>query len=283
MKCLICGEQMRHLRPWLLGCSSCGFGASNLTAGAGRGIEGLDILRRRNFATLCERLSERYGLAGKKILEVGCAEGWFLEEAQRRGAVVCAIEPSLPHAEMSRAKGFNVTDGFFPYDMSMTGTFDFIVFNDVFEHLPNPVEALARCEALLDLGGVLVLNVPSNRGVIYLLGCLLSKLGQPGTLERLWQKGFPSPHLSYFNQATLRRFVDRYSGLRHVGTFPLDTLVAEGLRERIEASHRGIAGGIIYAGLRLALPLFRWLPADIVVGVFEKPTNQDFAYSSLKR
>jgi SAM-dependent methyltransferase len=237
----------------------------------------LETLRRRNFATLCERLNERYGLEGKKILEVGCAEGWFLEEARRCRAIACAIEPSLPHAEMSRAKGFNVTDGFFPNDMSAAGKFDIIVFNDVFEHLPDSVGALERCNELLEPGGVLVLNVPSNLGVIYRLGNLLAKLGKPGTLERLWQKGFPSPHLSYYNPATLRRFVERYSALRHVDTFPLDTLIAEGLWERIEASHPGMAGKIIYAGLRLALPMFRQLPADIVVGIFEKPSNREAA------
>ena len=270
MKCAVCNGQMRQMQPWLYVCSDCGFGASSLTAGGGRGIEGLATLRRRNFATLCEWLNERYVLNGKKVLEVGCAEGWFLEEARYRGMIGCAIEPSLPHAEMSRTKGFDVIDGFFPDDIDASGMFDFIVFNDVFEHLPNPVSALLRCEELLEPGGVLVLNLPSNRGAFYRLSALLARVGRPGPLERLWQKGFPSPHLTYFNPATLRRFVDRYTGLRHVGTFCLDTFVADGLWERIKTSHPGIAGRIIYTGLCLTLPMMRLLPADIVVGVFEK-------------
>jgi len=259
------------MQPWLYACSNCGFGTSSLTAGGGRGIEGLETLRRRNFATLCEWLNERFALAGKKLLEVGCAEGWFLEEARNRGMIVFAIEASLPHAEISRAKGFDVTDGFFPDDIDAQGLFDFIVFNDVFEHLPNPVSALARCEELLEPGGALILNLPSNRGIFYRLGSLLARVGRPSSLERLWQKGFPSPHLTYFNPTTLRRFVDRYTRLRHVGTFSLDTFEVEGLWERIKTSHPGIAGRIIYTGLRMALPVMRLLPADIVVGVFEKP------------
>ena len=263
---------MKEIQPWLYSCLSCGFCASTLTAGGGRGIEGLETLRRRNFAKLCNKLSESYALSGKKLLEVGCAEGWFLEEARRRGMIVSAIEPSIPHAEMSRIKGFDVTTGFFPDDIIALGKFDFIVFNDVFEHLPDPKAALTRCEALLAPGGVLVLNLPSNHGLIYRLASLLARNGQLTLLERLWQKDFPSPHLSYFNPAALQRFVDRYSRLRHIDTFFLDTFVAEGLEVRIKASHAGIIGIFIYMGLRLILPVIRLFPADIIVGVFEKPS-----------
>ncbi len=260
MKCIVCNGQMQQMQPWLYLCSNCGFGASSLTAGGGRGIDGLETLRRRNFATLCGWLNERYALTGKKVLEVGCAEGWFLQEARYRGMIVCAIEPSPPHAEMSRAKGFDVTDGFFPDDIDASGMFDFIVFNDVFEHLPNPVSALAQCEELLKPGGVLVLNLPSNCGIFYRLGSLLARVGRPSPLERLWQKGFPSPHLSYFNPITLSRFVDSYTRLRHVSTFRLDTFVADGLWDCIKTSRPGIVGKIIYVGLRLALPMMRYFP-----------------------
>lgn len=273
MKCVVCDGKMLQRQPWLYICPDCGFGASNLAAGGGRGIAGLETLRRKNFVTLCGWLNERYSLAGKKVLEVGCAEGWFLEEARSRGMIGCAIEPSRPHAEMSRAKGFDVIEGFFPDDIDTAARFDFIVFNDVFEHLPDPVSALAHCEEMLEPGGVLVLNLPSNRGIFYRLGAVLASLGQLGPLERLWQKGFPSPHLTYFNPVTLRRFVDRFTGLRHVGTLSLATFVAQGLWERVETSHPGIGGRLIYAGLRLALPVIQLLPADIVVGVFEKPVR----------
>jgi SAM-dependent methyltransferase len=186
--------------------------------------------------------------------------------------IVSAIEPSIPHAEMSRIKGFDVTTGFFPEDVSAPDKFDFIVFNDVFEHLPDPKAALTRCEALLAPGGVLVLNLPSNHGLIYRLASLLARNGQLTLLERLWQKDFPSPHLSYFNPDVLQRFVDRYSRLRHIDTFYLDTFIAEGLEARIKATHDGIIGSFIYMGLRVILPVIRLFPADIIVGVFEKPS-----------
>ncbi len=273
LKCTACNRKMKEIKPWLYSCMSCGFCASNLTAGEGRGIEGLETLRRRNFTKLCNRLSKNYILTGKRLLEVGCAEGWFLEEAKNRGMIVSGIEPSIPHAEISRNKGFEVITDFFPEDIYKFGEFDFIVFNDVFEHLPDPKAAIKRCEELLAPGGVLVINLPSNHGFFYLLASLLARIGRNTLQERLWQKGFPSPHLSYFNPIALIRFIDRHTRFRHKDTFSLDTLDSDGLEVRIKASHGGIVGWSIYLGLKLLLPVIQLLPADIIAAVFEKPSE----------
>lgn len=270
MKCQVCNSEMAQKEPWFFLCPSCGFAASILTAGSGRGIGGLEALRRKNFSSLLERLARSYDLAGKSLLEVGCAEGWFLEAARDRQMNVSAIEPSQPHAHMARTKGFAVTEGFFPADLPQGGRFDYIVFNDVFEHLPNPAEAIRVCEQRLLPGGVLVLNLPSNQGVIYRIATLLAKFGRKSILERLWQKGLPSPHLSYFNPRALERFVSTNTSLRHVQTFALASISADGLRERINASHKGMVAGVINIFLLLALPLLAILPPDITVAVFEK-------------
>jgi SAM-dependent methyltransferase len=270
MKCIVCQNQLTEQLPWLFRCDCCGFNASTLVAGSGRGIDGLEILRRKNFRRLCDRLEGRWVLRGKSVLEVGCAEGWFLDEALRRGMVAKAIEPSSPHAEYARSRGFDVVTGYFPDDLGLDQRFDFVVFNDVFEHLPDPVRAIKHCQELLRPGGVLVLNLPSNNGVIYRMANLIAKFGRAATLERLWQKGFPSPHLSYFNPSTIKRFVTQQTDLDHVSTFPLDAVVAEGLGDRIEASHPGPMGKVLSIGLVLAIPILNILPSDIIVGVFQK-------------
>lgn len=270
MDCVVCGAQMNAKREWLFNCSSCGFASSSLEAGSGRGIGGLESLRRHNFRKLLSQVATKFSLDGKSLLEVGCAEGWFLDEAKARGMNVIAIEPSVEHADLARSNGFKVLDGFFPDAAPADGKFDFIVFNDVFEHLPEPIEAIQSCEALLKPGGVLVLNLPSNKGIVYRLGSILNSFGMASTLDRLWQKGFPSPHLTYFNAGTLQRFVGAKTKLGHVETFSLDTIVADGLLERIQASHRGIVSWVLYLVVLLALPLVKILPSDIIVGVFQK-------------
>ena len=271
VKCIVCDTQMLAQEEWLFNCPSCGFSASKLSAGSGRGIGGLESLRRHNFTKLIGRLAKRYTLADKSLFEVGCAEGWFLEEAERNGMNVSAIEPSSPHAEMARSNGFQVKEGFFPADTTGKSQYDFVAFNDVFEHLPDPPGAITRCEELLRPGGVLLLNLPSNDGVMYRIGNMLAKMGKLSTLERLWQKEFPSPHLTYFNSSTLRRFVCEKTNLKHIDTFSLDTIAADGLLQRIHASHPGIKGWVICSALLIALPIFKFLPPDIIVGIFEKP------------
>lgn len=268
-KCVVCQNQLTEQLPWLFRCNSCGLNASSLVAGSGRGIEGLEAVRRKNFRKMCNWLEQCWVLSGKSVLEVGCAEGWFLEEAVRRGMTVKAIEPSAAHAEYSRSKGFDVINGFFPDDVDLEQQFDFVIFNDVFEHLPDPVKAIHHSEALLRQGGVLVLNLPSNRGVLYRLAEFFAKFGNRTILERLWQKGFSSPHLFYFNASTLRRFIKQQTLLEHIKTFTLDTIVPDGLSERVSASHSRWRG-ILNIGLLCAIPVLKILPADIIVGVFQK-------------
>ena len=274
MICFLCGAKMKARRIWLFNCPSCGIESSNLKAGSGRGIGGLESLRRHNFSAMMDRIEKHYSLSNKSVLEVGCAEGWFLEEARARGLRVIAIEPSTEHAEIARAKGFKVLDGYFPQSAPSETKFDFVVFNDVFEHLPDPQGAIESCHGLLNPGGALVLNLPSNTGIVYRVASLLDRLGMSSTLDRLWQKDFPSPHLTYFNADTLRRFVTSNTELRHVETLPLDTIVSDGLSERIRASHRGLTGWMLHTILLLALPFVRILPADIIVGIFEKPAER---------
>jgi len=268
--CEACGGRQSQSHDWILHCPSCGFLASTLTPGAGTGVEGLEALRKHNYARLLDRLETLRPLQGARILEVGCAWGWFLAAARERGASVQGIEPERANAELARAAGLPVEVGYFPADLEASGPFDAIVFNDVFEHIPQPSALLGPLEALLAPDGLLVINLPSSAGALFRLARTLDRVGVHGPFERLWQKGFPSPHISYFNPNNLRLLVERHSGLRRALEFPLDSVLREGLSERIGSSHRGLAGTLMLAGIwtmSFVLPL---LPSDIHVGVFRR-------------
>ncbi len=196
-RCPVCGQGFVQHKSWLVRCAACGFLASTLAPGAGTGIEGLDALRRANFENVLDRLEQHRKLAGLRLLEVGCSTGLFLEVAARRGADVQGIEPELKNALFSRKKGLRVQSGFFPQDLDDRGRYDIIAFNDVFEHLPDPVESLKAVEQLLRPFGIAILNLPSSDGVLYKTATLLDRVGYGAPLERLWQKGLPSPHVSH--------------------------------------------------------------------------------------
>lgn len=271
--CPVCAGPLRPFKPWLLVCGGCGFERSTLTAGGGTGIEGLEALRRENFERLLDRLASRADLRKGRALEVGPADGWFLEAAARRGVRVRGIEPDRALAESARARGLDVETGFFPDDLRDKGPYALIVFNDVFEHLPDPAAMFRRAADLLEPGGLLAINLPSSRGALYRLAKLLARAGLDAPLERMWQKGLPSPHLSTFDPANLRRLAAASAGFEPVDAFALRTITRAGLRARIASTHRGPAGAVLFAGVWLLS--FVYVPplalSDIFTGVFRKP------------
>lgn len=271
--CEVCGGAMRRLKDWLFRCPACGFLASTLTPGPGTGIEGLEQLRRENFELLIDHLDRLGGLDGKRLLEVGSAWGWFLEAASRRGALVRGIEPEVANAELSRSKGFEVEVGLFPGDLVDKGPYDIIIFNDVLEHIPQPGHVMRAVANLLSPGGIAVVNLPSSKGMLYRIARLMDRIGLSGPYDRLWQKGFPSPHISYFNPANLCRLVEQDAHLVQVATYSLPSLSRTDLWPRIRSSHSGMAGFAMFAGVWLLSFVVDSLPADIHVAVFRKPTS----------
>ena len=272
MQCIICDSQMRQRTKWAWHCTKCHFWRTNLQAGVGRGVEGLETLRRENFKILCKWLERIAPLERKSCLEIGCAEGWFLDEIKKYVARCQGIEPSKV-AQTALDAGHDVKVGLFPNVLNDGASFDLIIYNDVFEHLPNPIEALRDCEQRLNPGGLLVLNLPSSNGLFFWLSLVLLKCGQSSVFDRLWQKDLPSPHLSYFNPKNLTDFINRYSGLSLICSLPLPSIGQKGMKERVSASHKGLTGYIIYLGLVVWLPIIKLLPSDIFVLVFQKPSS----------
>ncbi|MEM9764572.1 MAG: class I SAM-dependent methyltransferase [Pseudomonadota bacterium] len=264
---------MRVERSGIAACIVCGFQCSELQSGAGTGIEGLETLRRRNFERLLTRIETRRPLRGAKLLEVGCTKGWFLEAASRRGAECFGIEPEEANAVVARDAGFTVESAFFPGTAAVHGPFDLIVFNDVLEHIPSPDKVMKTTASLLAPGGLAVVNLPSSDGVLYRIASLAARVGQDELYWRLWQRGFASPHISYFNPANLRMMTQRHTALQEVDTFRLKTVSRDGLRERVHSSHSGIAGDIVFSGVWALSFVLDYLPPDIHVAIFENTAN----------
>jgi SAM-dependent methyltransferase len=261
---------MRLLKPWLWHCNGCGFLASSLSPNAGAAFDELELLRRQNFEILLNRLERIRPMQGLTLLEVGCDTGLFLEAAGRRGAQVLGMEPERKKGAIAHSKGFNVAEGFFPDTLADGSTYDVIAFNDVFEHLPNPKAALQQCEARLNAGGLLILNLPSSCGIIFLAARLLDRLGFVGPLERLWQKNFPSPHLSYFNPQNLCVLVEKSANLDLVHQSSLKSVTARGLKPRIRMSIKEPLATAVHLGLLPLVALQRILPSDICLQIYRK-------------
>jgi SAM-dependent methyltransferase len=230
----------------------------------------LKALRRENNAAIIAAVSVLVppGSGRPRLLDVGSAHGWFLEQARERFQVL-GIEPDEAVAARARASGLPVRVGYFPDALCDNERFDGIVFNDCIEHIPAIDAALVSCRERLSSGGLLVLNLPSTNGVFYRLSRLLARVGFGGPFDRMWQKGLPSPHVHYFDEAGLRRVVERH-GFERVLSFALPSLRAAGLLQRLRFTGNTSRPMLYlkYIALIAAIPVLRVLPSDIMVGVF---------------
>jgi 2-polyprenyl-3-methyl-5-hydroxy-6-metoxy-1,4-benzoquinol methylase len=281
MTCIVCGTpQSVGLAEWHAACDECGYESAALRGAVepqGRvSIDedarerGMRALREENFRDIVDIACLFTRTSARRLLDVGCAHGSFLERAAERFEAL-GIEPDAELGRRAAARGLPVRLGHFPGALRPGECFDVIVFNDVIEHIPDIGAALDACYAHLNEGGLLILTLPSSEGFFYRLSKTFARIGWRSLFERLWQKDLPSPHVHYFRPGNLERLVARH-GFDCIHVSELSAMTAKGLLERIR-----YAGNISrpslylqYAAARCALPLLRILPSDIVVSVFRR-------------
>jgi SAM-dependent methyltransferase len=240
MNCDICCNKVApDVLPETFRCPACGFLKSTFPIQIneiGRIDEAarehaLKPIRTANFKQILDECAPLLPAAAK-ILDVGCAHGWFLEAAKARGYKALGIEPDKEIVQRAHAAGHEAIVGYFPDALPEGEQFDVITFNDVFEHLPH-VEATAQAvHRYLTANGIVIINLPVSDGTVFRATRTAAKLGITQPYERMWQKGLPSPHLSYFSADTLRRLMER-SGFRLEQQGELEAIVTDGLYERI--------------------------------------------------
>lgn len=198
----------------LMRCDACGLMRSDPVADPGT-LARLYKESTFDYGTEVESLKSTYGRyltkclvpAGGKpgsLLEVGCGNGFLLEEAVARGfGPVNGVEPS--EAAVAQA-----TDAIRPRlvcDILRPGlfepaSFDGIAMFQVFDHLPDPAGALDTCLELLKPGGRLLLF---NHDTAAWSAKLLGEKSPIIDIE----------HTYLYDPATLRKIAEKH-GFRHV-------------------------------------------------------------------
>jgi SAM-dependent methyltransferase len=154
----------------LVKCNSCGLVRSDPAADPERIAQ---IYRESSFDYLEEveslratygrylRALGRYGAGRGSLLEIGCGNGFFLEEALRQGYVeVLGVEPSAKAVALADpAIRPRIRVGVLRPGLFAAETFDVICLFQVLDHLPNPAAVLETCLQILKPNGlVLCLN-----------------------------------------------------------------------------------------------------------------------------
>ena len=117
--------------------------------------------RRRNFLEYL-KLIERHS-PGKRLLDVGCAHGFFLSLARERGYDVTGIEASPPMTRFAReVLRIPIIEGCLHEIPLGDQPWDVITFTDSLEYLTNPTRDLKRLFQMLRPGGLVFLKVPNG-------------------------------------------------------------------------------------------------------------------------
>ena len=131
-----------------------------------------------------------------RLLEIGCAYGFFLQQA-KRFFDVSGIELAGEAADYCRRSSLNVLTGMADeVNMRQIGNVDAIVLLDVIEHLPDPHKTLGLCESYLRPGGIIVLTTGD-------FGSLLSRL-----TGSHWRLMTPPQHQWFFTRESMRRLAE---------------------------------------------------------------------------
>ena len=274
--CLICSAPYKIINSFVFKCEKCLFLKSNLKSGNGREIEGISELRRKNFRNIIKVIKSLNNHKKFKILEIGSGSGYFIEECIKSELDITGSEANDEEFTILKKKFSKILKISLP--LKEIGTenftkFDYIVFNDVFEHLENLDKVIDQLKIFLNEDGKILINLPSSDGVIFKFSNILKKIGINNFYDRLWQRGLSSPHLSYFNNKNLSILFEKY-GYELLYSSSLDTVSKNGNYERLNST---IKSKIVCMFMSFILILFfylqKLLPRDIIFHVYHQKKN----------
>jgi SAM-dependent methyltransferase len=159
----------------------------------------------------------------RRLLDIGCGPGFFLETAMRRGWLAQGIEPSRQAAAHARGLGASVTEGFFNADSAATlGRFDAVHLNNVLEHIPDPAHLIQLAHGLLEPGGLICINVPNDFSPLQ-----IAAMGAATTND--WWVA-PPHHLNYFDFESLTALLARlgFAPKARTTSFPMEAFLMMG-------------------------------------------------------
>jgi 2-polyprenyl-6-hydroxyphenyl methylase/3-demethylubiquinone-9 3-methyltransferase len=120
-------------------------------------------------------IDQAVGLAGKRVLDVGCGGGILTESMSLKGAQVTGIdlgEKALKVAQLHRLEsGVNVDYRLIAVEdlaREVPGSFDVVTCMEMLEHVPDPAAVVRACSALVKPGGSVFFSTINRNPKAYL-------------------------------------------------------------------------------------------------------------------
>lgn len=221
---------------------------------------GDEELHRRN-ARRRLALVERYVSPGR-LLDVGCAAGFFLDEARGRGFDVVGVELAPSMAKHAREQlGLEVVEEAFLRAKLPPAPYDCITMWDYIEHSLDPAADLELARGLLRPGGALALSTGDS-------GSLVARVSRSR-----WHLLTPRHHNYFFDRSTLDRAL-KAAGFRiRSARAPAASYSVGYLAHKLQTMSRVRPLELLAATIersragRIALPVNLW---DVVTVVAER-------------
>jgi 2-polyprenyl-3-methyl-5-hydroxy-6-metoxy-1,4-benzoquinol methylase len=154
-----------------------------------------DAERHREAARRRLRLIERFAPSRGRLLDVGAAAGFFVDEAGRRGWAAEGVDVAEHMVEWGRAAlGVQLRVGEVS-DVEGHGTYGAVTMWDYIEHSLDPVADLEKANELLAAGGIVALSTGD-------LDSLAARLSRSR-----WHLLTPRHHNFFFSARTLGRLL----------------------------------------------------------------------------
>ena len=115
----------------------------------------------------CRRLVETYGLRGrgKRVLEIGCGKGTFLQALCEAGDVTgIGFDPTFVQGSLDDER-VTITSGYFDADAdaaAAVGPVDLVVCRGVMQYFATPGDLVRQARSLLRPGGAAYFEVPNG-------------------------------------------------------------------------------------------------------------------------
>lgn len=150
--------------------------------------------RAQNFHTILNALS-KMPLGGKRLLDIGSANGLFVYLARQEGYLAEGIEPAASLVnEAEKRYGIELFNGTLDGFPRQSESWDIVTLLDLIEHIADPAAFLRQVNGLMSDGGLLVIVTPD-------IDSLAARLMQ----RRWWHHRIA--HIQFFPLKTMNRLL----------------------------------------------------------------------------
>jgi 2-polyprenyl-3-methyl-5-hydroxy-6-metoxy-1,4-benzoquinol methylase len=141
-----------------------------------------------------------------RILDVGTSSGYLGARLRKEGHYVVGIEMDEASAKNARLHydAFHVLD-IEHFDFPYEDEFDYILFADILEHLPDPESVLRRSLKCLRASGKIIVSVPNVANLVIRLSLFFGRFdyAERGVLDKT--------HLRFYTLKSLKRMMSEAS------------------------------------------------------------------------